>query len=199
MKMSVVICAHQRPELLGEILAALASQTVAPEIIVVDDSPAPQLATGANMIYTWEPWDGGYHRVSKYNLGIELATGDGIILLDDDCVPQSAWFVESHMVDLQRWEVVRGCFLHEGQFKFTPWFSTTNISFWKGQLSFDPAYDGHYGYEDLDLELVYRNRQVEVGLGSSGTAVEHKGVSYSGLRDQTNERYYRKKWGFAPI
>lgn len=204
---SVIICAHDRPDWLSETLDKLARQTVQPQVLVIDDSvhPRPPDSRGLlNLHYEHRLAHGRYHRVAKYNRGMQIARSQALILLDDDCVPRCDDFVASYLADLATAPVVRGAFWHDERADYTPWLSTANIGFQRDFMlnvlgGFDPAYDGYYGYEDLDLERLLEKLGVTPRWGRYGTVVEHRGQPYSGLRDQTNERYYRKKWGFAPI
>lgn len=200
---SVVICAHGRPLLLAETLGVLRAQTYLAEVVVIDDSPEPLPAYPPSVDYTHLPFDGRYHRTAKYNRGVAQSHGGVVILLDDDCLPLSDQFVATYLAGLAQAPVVRGLFQHAGVFQLPPWFSTANIGFrrdvWERVGGFDPCYDGHYGYEDVDLEQVLGRLGVAIGIGQPGTGVLHRGAPYAGVRDQTNERYYRKKWGFPPI
>jgi glycosyltransferase involved in cell wall biosynthesis len=81
----VVVAAHTRVEFLKRAVASAADQ--APdEIIVVkfthDEALDRELAQlGATVLWTQEPFQGG-----KYSVGIERATGDVVVALDDDDV-----------------------------------------------------------------------------------------------------------------
>lgn len=58
------------------------------------------------------------------------------------------------------------------------------------------AYDGRYGYEDIDLELSLKKVGASIITGSSDTAIIHRGVPdhsyHTGLEE--NKRYYCRKW-----
>ena len=201
-EISVVICVHNRMKFLAETLGILEKQTVAPEVIVVDDGEAWSLASWPCVqTYIHQRPDGLYNRVAKFNLGVRLATTPIVILLDDDCIPQSADFCAAYLESSRDAYVVRGMFLDGADQKLTPWFSTANIGFARGFFNelggFDVRYDGRYGYEDVDMEKMIAMTNVTVNVGSAATAVLHVGESFSGDRvaAQINERLYREKWG----
>lgn len=100
---SVVIPTYQRRECVARLLQALCTQTLPPdqyEVIVsidgsddgtrewVEQFPAPYMLTGL-----WQPNRG---RAAACNSGIRAASGDVLVLLDDDMEPTPT-FLEGHV------------------------------------------------------------------------------------------------------
>lgn len=105
---SVVVTAFDRRESLKRLLGGLNAQTVSPdcfEVIIGDDSGDKNIAKQAlnnistiynvSVIKTNLPYDVNGVSVAR-NLGINLAKGDIIISLDDDCLPNQ-YFIEEHL------------------------------------------------------------------------------------------------------
>jgi glycosyltransferase involved in cell wall biosynthesis len=93
---SVVVVTKDRPHLIGELLEALAAQTLAPdEIVIVDNN--------SRLSYT-DVFDAYRTRLplrifvemtpgipAARNRGIQEARNEIILFIDDDCVPQPRW------------------------------------------------------------------------------------------------------------
>jgi len=84
-RVSVVVAAHTRVEFLKRAVASAAEQSP-DEIIVVKFTEDPELdrelsRLGATVVHSREPFQGG-----KYADGIERASGDVVVALDDDDV-----------------------------------------------------------------------------------------------------------------
>lgn len=84
-RVSVVVAAHTRVEFLKRAVASAADQSP-DEIIVVKFTQDPQVdlelaRLGATVVHSREPFQGG-----KYAEGIERASGDVVVALDDDDV-----------------------------------------------------------------------------------------------------------------
>lgn len=94
LKLSVVLTAHNRPELLEKTLAGFASQTVPKddfEVIVVDDGSEPPAKEVAekfrgkiNIVYIYQENSG---LAAARNNGIKAAKGHIVLFSDDDDVP----------------------------------------------------------------------------------------------------------------
>lgn len=90
MKISVVIPAHNRPELLLEAVTSIAKQTYFNwEVVVVDDGSSPALVIdqvnarlGRDAVFLRHETPRGVARAK--NAGIKAATGEIVTLLDDD-------------------------------------------------------------------------------------------------------------------
>ncbi len=95
---TVVVCTHNRSQVLARALAALGQQTLRPcEIVVVDSAPrrdpALEVALRHGAGYVVEPVAG----VSRArNRGARSCRTDLVAYLDDDCLPAPDWL--EHMV-----------------------------------------------------------------------------------------------------
>lgn len=113
MNLSVIVTTYNRPRALVKVLMGLAHQTRAPdEVIVADDGSDKQTAAaiqqlGASLSYplhhVWHA-DLGFRAAKIRNEAINQSTGEYIVLLDGDCIP-NRHFVNDHL-RLAR----RGCF-----------------------------------------------------------------------------------------
>lgn len=114
---SVVICTHNRANLLQRVLMSLAGQTLSPEqfeVIVVDD------ASSDNTLEVCQKMKQEMPNVrcvaSAVNLGtgkaaglgVKSAKGEYLIFTDDDCIPQKDW-VEHMRQSLGIYPLVAGC------------------------------------------------------------------------------------------
>jgi len=112
---SIVITTYNRSEALLPVLAALADQDDEHfEVIVADDGStqhhqdATQAAAerlGLPLVHVWHP-DVGFTASRVRNLGVANASGDYIVLLDGDCVPETD-FVRRHRLLMEQ-----GCFVN---------------------------------------------------------------------------------------
>lgn len=90
---SVVIPAYNAERTVGRVVEALRAQQPSPaEIIVVDDGSADRTGSvaaraGAQVIRT----DGGGYAGGARNRGWDAATGDVVVFLDSDTVPEPGW------------------------------------------------------------------------------------------------------------
>ena len=90
-RISVVLPTLNRPEAIYNLLRHLEHQTTAPhEIVIVDQSPVPDDRVAA---YASERAGVRLHRIAERglpnarNVGVGLATGDVVLFLDDDSIP----------------------------------------------------------------------------------------------------------------
>lgn len=92
---SVVVPTRDRPEALARCLGALSAQTVGMgfAVVVVDDGSVARRAVaavadefGARLVRIAEAGP-----AAARNAGIAAASGEYILLIDDDCVPQAGW------------------------------------------------------------------------------------------------------------
>ncbi|HWG20222.1 MAG TPA: glycosyltransferase family 2 protein [Terracidiphilus sp.] len=92
-KISVIVCTHDRPQLLETCLDAVVSQDYPNfEVVVVDNAPrmarAESIAERFGAMYRFEETPGvGI----ASNLGAKLASGDILAYVDDDGVPEPGW------------------------------------------------------------------------------------------------------------
>src|SRR5687768_16829364 len=92
---SVVIATHNKRDFLEPVLACLARQTAPAEVIVIDDASRPPLAAlpGATR---WMRREGQRHLQAARNAAIAAATGEIVLLLDDDCLVRED-YVQAHL------------------------------------------------------------------------------------------------------
>lgn len=209
--LDIVICCYNRARLLKEALVALSSQTCQDfNVILSDDGSANLLNPTEYPVISkvvWTKDDGLYHRVGRFNEGLQCCVSDIVLLLDDDCIPQSDAFVEVHLKVLRDADVSRGTLRFPGGGHAGTWFSTANLCLKKSTMDqiggFEQRYDGYYGFEDHDMG----NRIKELGLSvcsfAPGTDVLHKGGSYmEGDRSEAvlghNRTIFVEKWGYDP-
>jgi len=113
MKISIVVTTYNRPDALVKVLDGLIHQTCLPdEIVVADDGSSdetraclkPFLArTDIRIIHVWQE-DKGFRAARIRNKAISSSTGDYLILLDGDCIPEKK-FVADHRALAEK-----GCF-----------------------------------------------------------------------------------------
>ena len=121
--MSVVITTYNRPDALAAVMAACFLQDDKNfEIIIADDGSTAstrdcieRLAKRAPVPvkHVWQP-DDGFRAAMARNRGILAATGDYIIFLDGDCVPQRD-FIARHRALAQPGHLVSGSRILLGQ------------------------------------------------------------------------------------
>jgi GT2 family glycosyltransferase len=92
---TAVICTRDRPALLGECLRSVAaSMRSGDEMIVVEsgDSRAADVLSSLSPVVKWQHLTSPDRRKSaKLNLAIRHATGDVLVLTDDDCRVAPGW------------------------------------------------------------------------------------------------------------
>lgn len=113
---SVIITTYNRPDALTAVVDALFSQDdLAFEIIIADDGSghntvdavtALQARAAVPLRHVWQE-DEGFRAARARNLGTLKASGEYIIFLDGDCVPQRD-FIRQHRRLAQRGHVVQG-------------------------------------------------------------------------------------------
>ena len=103
---SVIVTTYNRPDALAAVLAGLLAQSDRRfEIVVADDGSTEatrqvvvslrQRATdGPRIVHAWQA-DSGFRASAARNLGVHASSGDYLIFLDGDCVPQTS-FVSRH-------------------------------------------------------------------------------------------------------
>ena len=94
-RVSVVIACPAPTAFLGEALAGLAAQTIAPcEVIVLPDAGVETPPAAGAVPVRVHP-TGRLRPAEKRNLGIGLATGEIVAFLDDDAYPASCWLEQA--------------------------------------------------------------------------------------------------------
>ena len=96
MKISVIVSTYNRPEALAKVLEGLYQQTRLPdEIIVADDGSSDRTRQCVEELkrnysvptkHVWQP-DEGFRLAKIRNEAIRVCTGDYIVFLDGDCIP----------------------------------------------------------------------------------------------------------------
>jgi glycosyltransferase involved in cell wall biosynthesis len=157
---SVDICitTYNRPDKLKLILSSLAEQTQQSFNLIVNDDGSRNLIDPndypiiTKYIYNK---DNGYNRTGRFNESIKMCVSPKIIILDDDCVPCNNGFITAHLECLENADFSKGTVIFPNGGTANDWFSTSNLAFNKKVIKdyglFYPEYNGHYGYEDLDL------------------------------------------------
>jgi glycosyltransferase involved in cell wall biosynthesis len=98
-KISVVVPIFGNAGDLPKLVAALQAQTLPPhEIILVDPSPRPLAAAPAGTMLLRNPQNLSLN--SDYNLGASRATGDFILNMQQDCVPEDSRALEKMFTQL---------------------------------------------------------------------------------------------------
>lgn len=148
LSISVVVASYQRPAPLDRLLRSLSDQTVLPnQVIVVDDGSTPPIDT------TWPGDDTTefiLHRQpnggpgSARHTGICHASGDIIVIVDDDMIVDRR-FIDSHVRQhLAGFDVVQGRFDPPSGLRLRPWEAFVQrqqdqlFSANEGDHSFDP-------------------------------------------------------------
>lgn len=208
----IVITTYNRPFELVKIIKSLSEQTNTNFNLIINDDG------GAEFIKFWT-WpvitkyiynaDDGYHRVARLNESVSLCVSPNIIIIDDDCVPRDKNFVQSHIDILKDHEVSKGIvrFPNGVTTEDEEAFSTANLGIKLDLIKkiglFDNCYDGHYGFEDLDLGYEYKKRNIKIGKGTQDTIVNHGVEMYAG-GDRSdcvlghNRKEFVRKWGHDP-
>jgi hypothetical protein len=156
--------------------------------------------------YIWNK-DDGYHRVGRFNESVSLCVSPFVVIMDDDCIPNSTNFVQSYISLLSQHQVVKGLVRFPDGSLATSWFSTANLGLRLDLIKniglFDQCYDGYYGFEDHDLGNEYNKLGILVTQGDEGTSVNHGSEIYlDGDRSEMvlghNRKEFVRKWGYDP-
>jgi GT2 family glycosyltransferase len=218
--LSVIVATYNRPELLARVCDKLKDQReVQVEVILADDgsNPKPDVRCDRHL---WRMDDGLFHKAWCVNQAVRLATFDCVAFLDDDTVPEKDVWAQTHLATLEDYEIARGPFamaLYDGdKLKSLSstmygtrrhYYAATNTSMRKSTFmrlgGYDERYDGHYGYEDIDLGLKIAEAEILVGYASMSAFATHLGESYcadgkGGLDASPTERNKEllyEKWG----
>jgi len=217
-EVDIIILTYNRKELLVQVLEKLKTQTIQDFNLILTDDGSKELINPNEYPfikkYIWD-FDEGYNRVNKFNECIDMCVSDKIIILDDDCVPLHDTFLETHVSNLNLFDISKGIIRFKDPFASSKgltldpqkWFSTVNIGFKKNIISelkgFDPEFNGHYGFEDVDLGLRVDKGGFTISSFIESSSVLHLGVMYKdGDRSDEvighNKNYFIKKWGFPP-
>lgn len=123
---SVVITTYNRSDALLAVLQGLARQTDRNfEVIVADDGSRPEqqqaifssdVARALRVVYVWHP-DVGFTASRIRNRGVAACSGNYLIFLDGDCVPEVD-FIARHKALAQS-----GCFINGSRILLSPSFT----------------------------------------------------------------------------
>jgi glycosyltransferase involved in cell wall biosynthesis len=207
-KIDIIITTFNRNERLKETLDILSRQTEKNFNLIINDDGSKSLINPNDYPiitkYIWN-FDDGYHRVGRFNESISISVSEKIILLDDDCVPQSEQFVEKYVELLDQYDVVQGKLMFSNGIVNGHYFSSANLGLKRKVYEeiglFDENFDGSYGYEDIDLGLKLKNHP-EINftnLRFRETLVKHGEEIYKdGDRSEDvigkNKKYLEDKW-----
>ncbi|QTA84352.1 glycosyltransferase family 2 protein [Desulfonema magnum] len=105
MKLSVIITTYNRPDMLRKVLEGLCHQTrPAYEVIIADDGSGPETLEVVRrfmddallpIYHVWQE-DLGFRSSEIRNKAIRKSSGEYIIMLDGDCIPEKH-FIEDHL------------------------------------------------------------------------------------------------------
>lgn len=211
----IIVVTYNRSEFLKQIIQKLSQQTITNfNLIVTDDGSKSQHVIDPNVFgvinrYLWAK-DEGFTKVERLNEAMKMCVSPNLIILDDDCVPQSHHFISSHLESLRDFPISRGIiqFPSDGFADANAWFSCANIGFrieiMKKIYYYDERYNGHYGHEDQDMGLTLRKFGVTRSAPQNiGTLTYHMGKNYAD-NDRSwniighNTELFISKWGFDP-
>jgi GT2 family glycosyltransferase len=151
-KVSVIIPCYGMLGDIRRLIAALRQQTVAPhEIILVDSSSERCADVPEGVIYLKNPVDLALS--GDYNLGAKQATGDFILLMQQDCLPSTPQDLEDnlHHMDDQRVAVTSSVCLPEENWKQYNFWGKALMVRWVGTY-----HQGISGKFDLIRAEVFR-------------------------------------------
>ncbi len=218
----IIIVTYNRRNLLLKILERIKYQTITDiNVIINDDGSSPREYINLdeyNFIAKYQKnKNDAYHRVLRFNEGIQWSVSENVILLDDDILPVNKNWIEAHLNNLKNYDVSRGIvrFSDNGGVAHgarTSWFCTANTGFKAEKLKsiqhpnniggFDINYDCHYGCEDHDLgECIKKLKFTRSGYIAETEGL-HCGAYYkNGDRSDSvvkhNRDYFSKKWGYS--
>ena len=116
MKISLIVTTYNRPDALEAVVEGCFTQTDKDfEIIIADDGSTDETRecvarlkarSPVPLQHVWQP-DAGFRLAMARNRGIEAASGEYVVILDGDCVPQ-ANFIAQHRKLARRGFMVTG-------------------------------------------------------------------------------------------
>jgi glycosyltransferase involved in cell wall biosynthesis len=201
----ICITTYNRNDRLLQILHILSRQTNQHfNLIVNDDGSTQTIDPNQFPIITKYIWnkDQGYNRVGRFNESILLCVSHKIILLDDDCIPCHEHFITEHMKALEQADFSKGTVIFPDGATANSWFSTANIGLNRSVLHpyglFYPDYNGHYGYEDMDLGNEIQQRGLSVISNPAAACNTGSQMYLNGDRSPAvigrNWALYKQRW-----
>jgi len=107
MQISVIMTTYNRPDALEKVLSGLCQQTLLPyEVLIADDGSTPETETLVHKVSVSAPFpvrhvwhaDQGFRAAAIRNKAIRRSTGDYLVLLDGDCIPDGHFIADhSHL------------------------------------------------------------------------------------------------------
>lgn len=120
---SVVITTYNRSDALAAVLRGLALQDDRGfEVVIADDGSRPEhvqvvreaaLQTGLPVTHMWHP-DVGFTASQVRNRGVSVSSGDYIVLMDGDCIPEVDFIRRHRLLQEQR------CFVNGSRVMLSP-------------------------------------------------------------------------------
>ena len=198
LKLSVVICTHNRSEMLERSILSLDKQEEIDsshyEIIIIDDGSTDDTRTRTEKIgtkvkvhYFFKDWGG---RSEARNLGIEKASGEIVVFVDDDIVAPPRFLI-NHLSKYEDGKkmVVRGPIVNVREPKIIPgfkpgpeyyssaFFCTCNASTKRKILEEVGGFDTdfkEYGFEDNEIGWRLRQAGCEYIFSNDAYIFHHK-------------------------
>jgi len=206
-EVDICITTFNRNNRLKCILNSLSTQTNMNFNLIINDDGSDELINPNNYpIITKYNWNKniGYNRVSRFNESILYCVSPKIIILDDDCIPCNEYFIDSHIKELEHVDFSKGQVLFPDGCK-AEWFSTANIAFNKNMVKkyglFFPEYNGHYGYEDLDLGEEIKMNHLRVHDNKNASVFTGNEMYLNGDRSDAivdrNRSLFKKRWNYV--
>lgn len=215
MDISVVILTYNRQEQVVNLVRTLRSHYPSDlEIIVTDDGSDPKPDLAGLCVHLWQE-DHGIRAATARNRGIEHATWDKIVFLDDDVLPHPL-LLQAHDLALRLYDISCGLLPRED---FSPQKDVRTRFFlaedqvmwrfaWTGNLAvrrsvisrigmFDERFNGGHGYEDIDFGRRAQIAGLRFHLNKLAIALhpaEHLASRPNDLVME-NKQKYLDKWG----
>lgn len=196
-QLSIIICTYDRSELLADCLQALTEQSVSAEgfeVIVVNNNSSDDTAAVANAYADKFP---SFKLVNEArqglsharNKGLEVATNEWVIYLDDDAKAATDFVARAHwMIAQGQYKVFGGIFLPWYKYGRPIWFKDAYASN-KKYKNIRTLHGDDYacgGIMAFEKKLLQQYRGFDPALGMSGTRVaygEETEVQYRMRRD----------------
>jgi GT2 family glycosyltransferase len=132
---SVVVPAHQNPNELRRLLAALETQTLSLdrfEVVVGDDGSQPPLDVTGTSVLPRMRWGPKHNSYAARNRAAAAAHGEVLAFVDSDCAPDPEW-LERGVYALQDAEIAAGQILLDVPVRPTPVWSILDIELFCNQ------------------------------------------------------------------
>ena len=211
----IIIVTYNRANFLRDILKKLETQSIKDFfLIVTDDGSKSDGLIDPNQYpqidrYLWAKKI-GYTKVARLNEAIRMGKSEDIIILDDDCIPQTDDFIKGHVENLKNYPISRGMiqFPQDNFNDSSAWMSAANCAFKRSVMEkvglFSDYLCGEYGHEDADFfEKLRANGYKRAAPIDPRTLTYHIGENYAN-NDRSfriigrNTQIFIEKWGYNP-